>query len=92
MAKMLVTSCSQVREKKVDPSLYTLEASLPFEEFSNTYSSVAYKNGIVFSADKPTILKKNINAWTGDLALYSLQKDENGMWGAPEFLEGEING
>jgi peptidoglycan-associated lipoprotein len=93
IAQMMLASCNTVAERRIDTSLYTVEkVSLPM--VSNAFSPVYYKNGIVFTADKPEKIKGKQYPWTGTsyLDLYYMQKDKAGNWSEPEMLQGDIAG
>jgi peptidoglycan-associated lipoprotein len=93
IAGMMLGSCYSVNDRKIDTSLYTLKVvSLP--EMTNSFSPVLYKNGIVFTADKPEKVKSKLYPWTGAsyLDLYYMEKDASGNWKEPEILKGDIAG
>ena len=93
VAKMLLASCNSIREHFIDTTLYVLKPIIE-NEFKNAFSIVEYQNGAVFAADKEVFFGKKINAWTGNsyLDLYTIRKDVDGNWLAPNLLAGDING
>jgi peptidoglycan-associated lipoprotein len=93
IAGMMLGSCNSVSDRKIDTSLYTLKVvSLP--GMTNSFSPVVYKDGIVFTADKPEKVKSKQYQWTGEsyLDLYYMEKDASGNWKEPEMLKGDISG
>lgn len=92
VARMLFSSCQSIKDRYIDTTLYTLTPILE-DQFTNTFSMIAYQNGAVFTADKAVFSGKKATAWTGNsyLDLYQMEKDANGKWLQPHLLQGDIN-
>lgn len=93
VARMLLTSCNSVVDRYRDTTLFVLQP-IPNDQFANTFSVIEYQNGAVFAADKEVFFGRKKAAWTGNtyLDLYTMKKDVEGNWMAPELLTGDING
>lgn len=93
VAKMLLTSCNSVVDRYRDTTLFELKPILE-DQFKNAFSIIEYQNGAVFAADKEVFTGRKTAAWTGNsyLDLYTMKKDVEGNWMAPELLQGDING
>lgn len=93
VAEMLLSSCYSVNERFRDTSLYNM-TYLPSGDFTQAFSPVDYRNGIVFSAEKNVFLNNKKSPWTGNsyLDLYYMEKDDDGNWLSPVLLKGEVNG
>ncbi len=93
LAQLLLASCKSVDERYIDTTLFEL-TPVPTDDFSNSFGTVTYKNGTVFTADKEVFSGNRKSQWTGKsyLNLYYMEKGENGNWLPPSALKGDING
>jgi outer membrane protein OmpA-like peptidoglycan-associated protein len=93
VAKMLLTSCNSVIERYRDTTLFELKPIME-DQFTSAFSIVEYQNGAIFVADKEVFRGRKQAAWTGNsyLDLYTMRKDVEGNWMAPELLQGDVNG
>lgn len=93
VAKMLLASCQSVSQFKRDTTLFTLN-KVEMDNVASVFGCVAYKDGMVCTAEREVSLTSKRNPWTGKsfLDLYFTQKDQEGKWIAPQVLRGQING
>jgi tetratricopeptide (TPR) repeat protein len=93
VAQMMLAACKSVNERFRDTSLYELKPILT-EDFTNTFSVVEYRDGVVFTADKEVFRPGKRAQWTGNsyLNLYYMEKDQQGNWLPAEALKGDVSG
>lgn len=93
VATMLLASCNSIYDRYRDTTLFVLKP-IDKNSFVNAFSIIEYQNGAVFAADKEVFFGNKKSAWTGNsyLELYTMKKDAEGNWLAPELLSGDVNG
>lgn len=93
VGQMLLASCKSVDDRFRDTTLYEL-SPIVMDDFSNAFSAIEYRDGIVFNADKEVFFGSRKSSWTGKsyLDLYYMEKDSDGNWLKPEVLKGDISG